>query len=177
MCGIEIVSALPLPLPLLPLVSVCMSRQMGKQKSKEEKKMKWYKRTTRERKKMCVSGISFPYPCRSAVENEYLSLIFPASWFRSLLFRFPFGCLMNCCCSTHCHSSFMSSAYFFLSGCREFAYFIFVRFFFAPLLCVGVLLVWLGLPKNDSNFWTIAKTLAKPQMDAMLNIKKKLKKN
>lgn len=73
MCGIEIVSALPLPLPLLPLVSVCMSRQMGKQKSKEEKKMKWYKRTTRERKKNVCIGYFFPLSL-SLCGGEWVSI-------------------------------------------------------------------------------------------------------
>lgn len=53
MCGIGIVSALPLPLPLLPLVN-CMYVQAGKwknERSKKNEKKKYIKEQRKQQKK------------------------------------------------------------------------------------------------------------------------------
>lgn len=158
MCGIEIVSALPLcRLPLLPFWwNKCMYIRAPGEWEKKRKKTRctqpWARRKKignkikeqreqrqRQKKNFCVSDISFPYPCRSCWWKECLSLVCVcvcslSSWFVHYYFAFLLVALWIVV--LHVVTTFMSSIWALrLFFCSSFVLFTLVQslaIFFAP---------------------------------------------
>lgn len=146
MCGIEIVSALPLPLPLLPLVNCtygCMYKQASKKKI-ERKKI--HKRTTKAAAEKNREGENE----KKMLYRVFHSLILVAlrwrvsvylSFSQCVLIRFSVDCVMNsnccCCCGccpVHCHTVLFYSKVWW----RVFAHFYDSMMVFSHLRCSSV---------------------------------------